>query len=298
MNQDFENQLRARHTENKLNLNDYNSNIYEEDILNICRYINENGITELHIQSNALGNSAAIALSKTKLCYLDISFNNIGPEGAKAFAKCPTLTTLIIGDNELYDLGAMILAVNPYIKTLDVRFNKIGNEGAGQLAQNKILLSLNLSSNHIKNDGVMPFSYNHTLLSLNLDYNLIQDKGAGKLRYNKTLTSLSMQGNLISPYLIDNLNCVIAKNKECARRRALVTFANMLRLVSHVTTHACDDLPRDMLVDIAVKTTSDDSPFSEEAVRRKMAYRFFENPTVASIIPNEISAIAPLKMKK
>jgi Ran GTPase-activating protein (RanGAP) involved in mRNA processing and transport len=66
---------------------------------------------------------------------LNLSYNNIGAEGAKALAANQSLSTLNLRANNIGDEGAKALAANQSLSTLNLRYNNIGDEGAKALAE-------------------------------------------------------------------------------------------------------------------------------------------------------------------
>ncbi|CAF1343382.1 unnamed protein product, partial [Didymodactylos carnosus] len=82
-------------------------------------------------------------LVSTGTTTLNIGYNNISSEGAKAIAEAlktnQTLTTLYMYDNKISDGGAKAIAealkTNQTLTTLDIRSNNISDEGAKAIAE-------------------------------------------------------------------------------------------------------------------------------------------------------------------
>eukprot|EP00808_Paulinella_micropora_P025841 g78556.t1 len=120
----------------------------------------------------------------SKLSSLDISVNNIGPQGAKHIAEaiqtrksCIHLLTSMI-----YMKGEMLLPCAP---------------------ANKVLQTLNIVDNNIGDQGAAAFAdalkVNTTVQTLNIGYNNLGDKGAAliaeAIKFNKTLLGLNIANN-------------------------------------------------------------------------------------------------------
>ncbi|MDQ3159319.1 MAG: hypothetical protein M3P98_04275 [bacterium] len=95
-----------------------NKELTNGDIKVICSFLNEN----------------------PQITSLDVSYNQIGAEGAKALAANTSLTSLDVSVNQIGAEGAKALAANTSLTSLDVRYNKISDGGAKALAANRIVL--------------------------------------------------------------------------------------------------------------------------------------------------------------
>ena len=91
---------------NTLGLSDKNLN--NDDIEIICDYLKR------HQEINEL----------------NVSYNNIGDEGAKALAANTSLTSLNVRGNNIGDEGAKALAANTRLTSLDVRGNNIAKKAS------------------------------------------------------------------------------------------------------------------------------------------------------------------------
>ena len=108
--------------------------LYIIPFLNACPEI-----STLHICGRDLGNAAAALAYVPSLRTLKVARNNIGSEGATAFANNTTLKHLDISGNYLADAGAITLAANTTLETLDISYNHIKIPGTTAFACNKTL---------------------------------------------------------------------------------------------------------------------------------------------------------------
>ena len=125
-------------------------------------------VTKILVGDNELGDEGATilcnALSEstvTKVQELDLSDNDIGPDGAKAIAAlcavCASVTKILVGANKLGNEGATILcdalreSTVTKVQVLDLRMNDIGLDGAKAVAAMAGVVasvtSVNLSNN-------------------------------------------------------------------------------------------------------------------------------------------------------
>jgi len=138
-----------------------------------------NNLKTLHLGGNALGNQGVTTLLQMYLdassseplplrC-LDLRYNNISGEGAKAIAdvllsspQFRFLETLFLEGNDLGDDGAKALSIeNSTITELFLGQNKIGSDGAAALAQglkHGRLKKLYMEGNCIGPDGARAFT--------------------------------------------------------------------------------------------------------------------------------------------
>jgi Leucine-rich repeat (LRR) protein len=165
--------------------------IDDDDIELLCDAMaNNTKLTTLDLLYNSIGPDGAKALARnTTLTSLDVSGNGIGPDGAEALANNTTLTTLNLTDNAIRLIGAKALANNTSLTTLKVAFNGIGDVGAEALAKNTSLTTLDVS------------------------YNSIGPNGAKALAGNKTLLKLNCESYSLSIYQLKTLETTIAKNR-------------------------------------------------------------------------------------
>src|SRR3989338_5374739 len=159
-------------------------------------------------------------ISNSSLTYLDLSFNDIGAEGARNLAMVlksnNTLLHLNLTDNQLFNEGARhlfdSLAFNASLLSLNLVSNEITSEGINALSSsltlNSTLTILNLSSHRLGDVGAEIFSTilrsNRTLKTLSLAWNKIGDLGliglARSLHLNSILSSLNLGGNKFSDW--------------------------------------------------------------------------------------------------
>lgn len=93
-------------------------------------------ISELDVSNNKITDQGAELIAKMNLGYVNVRDNNIGAEGAKAFAANQSIRSLTISCNRIGDIGAKALAANPNFTTLYA--NNIcdyGDEGRKALAE-------------------------------------------------------------------------------------------------------------------------------------------------------------------
>eukprot|EP00900_Chrysochromulina_parva_P007052 jgi/Chrpa1/16348/Chrysochromulina_OHIO_Genome00021880-RA len=119
---------------------------------------------------------------------LDLGYNSIGVEGAKAIAEAlkvnAVLTELHLSNNNIGVDGAKAIAealkVNAVVTTLDLENNNIGPEGAIAIAEalkvNAVVTTLGLNSNDIGPVGAIAITealkVNAVLTKLYLKYNM------------------------------------------------------------------------------------------------------------------------------
>ena len=84
---------------------------------------------------------------------LNLSYNNIRAEGARALALNQSLITLNLCSNNIKDEGAKALADNKSLTALNLRTNNIRDEGAKALAANLNLSTLDVCLNNIGVEG-------------------------------------------------------------------------------------------------------------------------------------------------
>ncbi len=181
--------------------------------LGIKLYINPKALQETFEKIDKLVND------NTSLTWLDLSSNNIGPEGTKAIAKAlennTSLTSLDLSSNNIGPEGTKALAKalenNTSLTSLILWKNNIGPEGAKALAKalenNTRLTSLYLWKNNIGPEGTKAIAKalenNTRLTSIDLIGNDIGPEGAKaiakSLEKNTSLTSLNLMRNNIGP---------------------------------------------------------------------------------------------------
>ena len=93
------------------------------NLIGISLDISSQGLTDNNILTltQSLSNNHSITS-------LDLEYNNIGANGARALANNHSITSLIISVNNIGADGATILANNHSITSLDLECNNIGDE--------------------------------------------------------------------------------------------------------------------------------------------------------------------------
>mgnify|MGYP000856791752 FL=1 len=159
-------------------------------------------ITYLDLSYGNLGYQGAKIIGRNikwvNLRKLDLSNNSIAEEGAVALAMNKTweeLQELILNSNEISDKGLIALSENPCwknLRKLHLESNCIGDLGAKSLGMNstwKKLEELNLSENQIGDEGAIAIGCNVTwtfLKKLDLGSNKVRDEGAKVIASNET----------------------------------------------------------------------------------------------------------------
>lgn len=114
----------------------------------IIRTLDQSDRKELTLKGKNIGDRQVVWLSKSStLTTLDLSENQVGPEGARALAQNTALTTLNLANNKIGDRGALALASSPSLVTLDVANNGIKVQGCSALLLSEKLDSLSLNGN-------------------------------------------------------------------------------------------------------------------------------------------------------
>jgi internalin A len=128
---------------------------------------------------------------------LDLGFNGIGAEGARALSGLVNLTWLDLGSNHIGSEGARALSPLVNLTALNLNNNTIHGDGAQALAGLVNLTSLDLGYNYIRDDGAQALVGLVNLTSLVLNQNEIGEKGAQVLSSLSRLTSLNFEANRI-----------------------------------------------------------------------------------------------------
>jgi Ran GTPase-activating protein (RanGAP) involved in mRNA processing and transport len=122
----------------------------------------------LYVNNNMIDSpgmtAIAEALKNSKLTTIDISYNNVGHNTAKAIAETlkrnPTLTTLMLNNTRMHSSEIVTIAkalkINQTLTTLDISYNDLGYHGtiAETIEINTTLTTLNFSYCNINDDGV------------------------------------------------------------------------------------------------------------------------------------------------
>ncbi|KAM9056117.1 LOW QUALITY PROTEIN: leucine-rich repeat-containing protein 74B [Megaptera novaeangliae] len=158
------------------------------------------------------------ALSKSSICDVDLSENQLGAVGARAvcatLAVNPAVQKAQLAENGLEEQVARYLAepllAHTGLKPLDLSYNQL-NDQAGEmlgpaLAENTGLTELNISWNHLRGPGTVAFARgleaNIFLKVLDISYSGCGDPGASALgeglKTNNMLEEVYMSNNRIS----------------------------------------------------------------------------------------------------
>ena len=173
-------------------------------------------LVELDISLNFLNNDGAIALAEALNHHmklkLDISYNNIGSEGADALNQCTRLEELIVSHINFGEVTACSIARSfchaQCLRKLDISYNNIGSDGANAIADALThcshLEELIVSHNNFGEDGACSIARSFALqciLKLDISHNKVSSKGceaiAKALQHCVNLKELCMSHNRI-----------------------------------------------------------------------------------------------------
>ncbi|KAL0242759.1 hypothetical protein GEMRC1_005322 [Eukaryota sp. GEM-RC1] len=155
--------------------------------------------------------------TNTTITSINLSFNSIGDEGARALAEAlkvnHSVPSVDLMNNSIGDEGARALAealkVNDSVTSIDLEYNSIGAEGARALASalkvNASVTSINLGRNCIGDECVRALAdalkVNSSLTSVILGGDSTGSEGARALaealNVNSSVTSVNLDGNSI-----------------------------------------------------------------------------------------------------
>ena len=171
-------------------------------------------IAELSLCGNPIGRSSSLTPSNIKslgeilsinktLTVLNISYNDIGPDGCQHLANCRniSLSDLVIHNCQLGDSGAdkigEMIRYNKAISSVNLADNQIGDYGVeklvGQLRGNTTLKHLNLWDNGITVVGAAHLkelltAHCSSLNDINLSCNPLGDSGVDAILQSLTIT--------------------------------------------------------------------------------------------------------------
>ena len=154
--------------------------------------------------------------TNTILRSLDLSYNQIGDEGAVALAAGANKSSLRRLDlicTRMKTKGIKALADNTILRSLNLAYNEIGDESITALASCISLRNLDLSLCYIKYKEILILTsgaINMTLRRLILRYSKIEDEGAKALATITSLRYLDLSGNEIT----DDGAMALANNKN------------------------------------------------------------------------------------
>jgi hypothetical protein len=184
----------------------------------------------LNVSSNNIGPEGCIALSKSNLITIHISGNPIG-NAVGAFASSIKLKELVAAECEINDDMAKPLFLSTLIESLDLSTNKILGLSLEMIDSNIVLKKLNLAQNPLKKENCKYFINNKGLLSLNLTNTVIGDNGAELLARNCSLEELT----LIQCSIGDNGVLFLSKN---------TTLKKLVLLGNNITDRGIEFLAR------------------------------------------------------
>jgi len=212
-------------------------------------------------QGEARAEGTQVLPSLTNLRSLNISWNNLGVEGASALAlmldinsayingfiegegtqtlsSLTNLTSLDVSWNNLGAEGTNTLILMTNLTSLNMSYNFIEDEGAKVLRALTNLTELNLSGNKIGLEGAQALAALIKLKILNLEWNNIGAKGAQELRTLTNLVLLDLGGNNIGDKGIHGLTNLTnlgilglgGNNIGAEGAQALTTLTNLVQL--------------------------------------------------------------------
>lgn len=188
----------------------------DEDVILLVEALKHNSyIKQLHIEDNFISSLGAQSLAMlTNLETLDISGNEIGPEGALALAKSHlkelNIASTPIGEgiaafasssflikldaavcSNLTDAAVESLFLSKSIKNLNLSNNGLSDKCLKNIVSNTVLEILDLSHNKMDDkDSCYYFAQNNSLKLLNLSGIYIKNEGAALLSKSISLKNL------------------------------------------------------------------------------------------------------------
>ena len=163
-------------------------------------------ITDLNLSYNTIGSEGAKAIAdslpSTSITRLNLSSNGIEDEGAQAIAQSLPSTSILsleLRNNAIRGGGAQAIAhslPSTSIFLLDLSSNAIGSEGAKAIAHSlpsTNISLLELSGNAIRDTGAKAIAQSlpsTSILSLDLSHNAIEDEGAKAIAQSLPSTSI------------------------------------------------------------------------------------------------------------
>ncbi|KAL0239603.1 hypothetical protein GEMRC1_009711 [Eukaryota sp. GEM-RC1] len=176
-------------------------------------------LKQLHVKVHRRISLAYIELLKvnTAITSIDLRYNSIGDEGARALAEVLRVNTVVtsidlvrnaIGDDGARTL-AEVLKINTTVTKIDLSKNYIGDKGARALADalkvNTAVTSLDMWNNSIGDEGVKAladaFKVNTAVTRIDFGDNSIGAEGAralaDALKVNTVITRLNLRSNSI-----------------------------------------------------------------------------------------------------
>lgn len=146
-------------------------------------------LESLNISSNNIGPEGINALARSNLKKLDISANPIG-DAVGVLSSSQKLEELVASQCEITDIGAQQLFLSTSIKRLDLSTNELHGSCLKDIGQNRVLEDLDLMQTRLSEESCNYFYSNTALRRLNLTNVLIGDIGASLLAKSTTLREL------------------------------------------------------------------------------------------------------------
>lgn len=149
----------------------------------------------LDVSENEIGPEGALALAKSHLKELNISGTPIG-ESIAAFATSSTLIQLdAAACLNLTELSVEPLFLSKTIKKLNLSYNQLSGKCLKNISSNTVLEFLDFSRNKLKDQDCCYYvAQNNSLKWLNLSHIFIKDEGAILLAKNHSLKNLLLRG--------------------------------------------------------------------------------------------------------
>jgi len=190
-----------------------------EDVADVIAVLNRfPNIKVVDLSHNNLGawGVKAFALLNQTATTVNFRYNGIGAQGAKVFAENNKIvTTVDLGCNGIGDQGAKDFAQNNKVATtVNLRVNGIGDQGAMDFAvNNKVATTVSLSYNEIHDQGAKDFLENNTVaVEVDLSWNEITQLDANVLEKGRILKSLNLSHTYIRKEIQDEIAARISRN--------------------------------------------------------------------------------------
>lgn len=159
---------------------------------------------ELDLSGNQIGPEGASHLSKAKIGFLNLSANPLTHLGVKYFSDTTTIKDISLSECEAGDDGAKAILQNNNFRTVDLSSNEITDEGVKQISGGS-LENLNLKANNITEVGARFIAKHGSLCMINLAENRIAGQGLEPFALNKNLLILNLMHNKIDAAGFSNI---------------------------------------------------------------------------------------------
>lgn len=259
-------------------------------------------LNQLSVAGCDITKEGAAFLSETGLIELDLSYNPIGDDGARAIALNKTIRYLKLDATSIQFLGTDALAKNQCLEELSLIGNGIGDAGIKALSQNQSLRFLDVTACGLSSRAVLYLSSMSTLLGLIIDRNClgelgaidlalnptlkslkasgcaINETGARKFLDNKSLVDLCLDSNEISDKTLMDLDLRVIKNIEYARRHAVMDVVKLGRTFGTIY-RTSTQIPKEIWSEIASHLTQEQLfAFKSHEEQKKYMLSFFPKP--------------------